>query len=328
MNNRKPKVVIPGPFAAFMAVAISVRESIAGHANARLLAKHDPLDVAIDEAQTHDQQRLSSSEASQASREVRDSALANLKNAFRQARDMALSIDPLNPSVAGRFGFTVIQSGTAGTLRRARVLFPTNIDAFLSGLRRVIDAVDDLAAAGDPVAVDMKVVLDAVAADANSAETSNNEFRTSYEAAQRSRVLRDRQCAIIRNTLASIRDIGFGLFGPGNYEEVSTLGFEVQSDATQNQTSGPAVGSGGNARVSTFGNIQGSDCNVNGVVNVACIGNEFGIPSEEYTAVSDTDEDGNGSVQILDVAVTLGLVDPRIGNTDAAGNGPSGFISP
>ena len=42
----------------------------------------------------------------------------------------------------------------------------------------------------------------------------------------------------IRDSLRQLRDLAFAVAGPRNYESVSTLGFVVQSDATQSLSSG------------------------------------------------------------------------------------------
>lgn len=341
MNRRKPKVLIPRNVDSFLPVLFSVAEAVEVQANgigpaAILTDFFDQLDSGaggngqyFEEITNHENERIAQKEASEAAISARNVARETLKDALYQVRDMALSLHQGNPSEIGRYGFEVRQSKTAGTQSTARVVIPSNPDGFFALYSRVKTILDGLDEVADPTISGLKGVVQEGSAVAafNTFRDKSAEALVASEASQSAKVRRDRELEAARNILINIRNHAFGQTGPGNYEDVSLYGFEVQSDATQNVVSGRAAANIRAAKRGTFGNIQGSECNVNGVIDVVCIGLTFGTDSDEYEAVTTTDTDSSGTVQILDVAVTLGLLDAQVASSEG-GSATGGFITP
>lgn len=327
----KPKVVISQRFSPFMetadAVSNACEEGAADDPQLSLFFNEfEELDPDLPTINALYSSQLAAAEASQSALELRNVAFATLKDAIVRVRDMALAAHSDNPSAIGVYGFEVRQTRTSGTRSRPKVVIPVNPDQFIAMVDRVRLAVDDAAVAGVAVAVSMKVVLDDPAvSSARTSAVNNNRLRLSKsEEAQRIRAERLAGVEKVRALLARVRDYGYGKFGPGNYEQISTLGFEVQSSKSENRRAGRPSGSLGVVkRRGVFENIRSSRCNVNGVIDTACIALVFGTESPEYEAVEATDGDGSGTVQILDVAVTLGLLDPNVESTEPSGSSGS-----
>lgn len=233
MNRRKPKVVIPSNVDQLLATSVRVLTAlndgssiIEGNANvigdviaAELGVANPALAAAIPLV-------VLSNEASQASTENRNVDFEALLDTLIQVRDFAIAISDGNRSSIGAFGFEVVQS--TSTSGNSRVLIPRNPESFIALSNRVLAAVN---ASGNatlaPMVANMQALID-------SARQSQNDSVMKREEWQRLVADRDAKAETVRNLLRRARDLAFAVAGPRNYETVSTLGFVVQSNATQN----------------------------------------------------------------------------------------------
>lgn len=226
MNRRKPKVVIPTNVNQLIATALRVVQaltsgvSIAGN---RLAQQAGLLQVACDRARELNDERIRLREASQQSRSLRDDANTELYDVLAQARDFANATrQPGGSSGAGRIGFEVNESNGS-----VAVPIPQNPDQFMLLAQRVAGLIS-----GDDDAV-LVGLRDRMITLYESSVEHQTSFLMQRESSQRLISQRNDVSAQITNLLRQIRDVGFGIVGPYRYEELSTMGFVVQSTATQ-----------------------------------------------------------------------------------------------
>ena len=240
MNRRKPKVVIPRNVDELMFAAQRVFDLITAgdsvvQGNPSLAAPLASLEASITAANGFSSILTLASEESQMALAARNESFDTLRDVLIQIRDYAVARGGGQRSAAGLCGFEVVQSTSSSGV--ARVVIPGNPEQFIALAKRVNECV----LAGDDA--EMKVVAVPMPDLITSATDLNNEALMKREkwqlyVSQRRSVLNDMTLA-----LRQLRDLAFAVVGPRNYESVSSLGFIVQSDATQNASFGPS-GSG------------------------------------------------------------------------------------
>ena len=235
MNRRKPKVVIPRNVDELLFTGQRVFDIITEgnsvvQGNASLAAPLAALEASITAANGFTSILVLANEESQMARESRNSSFSTLRDVLIQIRDYAVARGGGLRSAAGLCGFEVVQSTSSSGV--ARVLIPGNPEQFIALAKRVNECV----VAGDDV--DMKTIAASMPDLITDATDRNNEAIMKREkwqlyVSQRRAVLTDMTLA-----LRQLRDLAFAVVGPRNYESVSSLGFVVQSDATQNGSFG------------------------------------------------------------------------------------------
>jgi len=226
VNRRKPKVVIPTNFDQLIATALRVVAalqsglSIAGN---RLAQQAGLLSVGCSQAKSLNDERVALSESSQRARQLRDDANSELYDVLAQARDFANATrEPGETSGAGRIGFRVSESNGS-----VAVAIPGNPDEFIALAERVIGLTAD---EDDEILVGLRNRMQSLV---QSSADQQNAAIMQRESSQRLLSRRNEISSTITDMLRRIRDVGFGIAGPHNYESLSTMGFVVQSTATQ-----------------------------------------------------------------------------------------------
>lgn len=243
MNRRKPRVVIPRNVDELMSLGSRVVNTIAGGSS---IVQDNPslgpmlvrLVNSMGEAEGIIPEIIVVNERAQTAIAQRDEAFSQLRDRLIQIRDLAVARSGGQRGAAGSVGFEVVQSTSSSGV--ARVVIPGNPEQFLALSKRVFDIVSSsgdaqFAALGDEV-------MDELISDATGL---NNDAVTSRERWQLLVSQRRGLLVTVTESLRQLRDLAFAVAGPRNYEQVSTLGFVVQSDATQNGTgSSSSFGSG------------------------------------------------------------------------------------
>jgi len=229
MNRRKPRIVIPTVVAELVATGNRVAMAIDGGSS---IAEGSPLIGAplaalvtsIADATSIIPRVNAAYEESQLAVESRNESMSQIRDILIQVRDtyVAISGDRQSP---GLCGFEVVQTTSRSGV--PRVVIPTNPDAFLDLARRVNDCV---VSQSDPALINIVIGLNGLVGDAVQRQSEAIMKRETWQllVSQRRAVT-----ARITEALRRIRDIGFGIAGPRNYETLSTMGFVVQSNASQ-----------------------------------------------------------------------------------------------
>lgn len=251
MNRRKPKVVIPTNVDNLVAtaervmLAVDSGDSIA--AGSPLVAVPlAALSVSLADARDLLPRINTANEESQMAVSARNEVMGRIRDILIRVRDtsVAISGDRQSP---GTCGFEVIQTTSRNGV--ARVVLPTNPEQFIALANRVYNCVVGNA---DATMTAVVVGLDGLAAEARARQNEAVSKREAWQLliSQR-RVVQSR----ITDGLRRLRDIGFGIAGPRGYESLSTMGFVVQSAASQ----GVSMGSSSTSPTDSTGSDVGSD---------------------------------------------------------------------
>ena len=234
MNRRKPRVVIPQNFEELHATSRRVNDAL--DAGGTIITGNPataPLKLSLEAAIALADQSASTvfvvNEASQTAVSERNTLFEQMRDLLIQIRDFSIANSGGDRSAPGRCGFEVVQSTSSSG--NARVVIPDNPDRFIALGLRVASCTADLA---DPDTVGIAGQLSALSIQARSAHNVGIFRREEWQ------LLVSERRAIatsLTNVLRKLRDLAFAIAGPRNYESVSSLGFVVQSDATQNASS-------------------------------------------------------------------------------------------
>jgi len=227
VNRRKPKVVIPTQINQLIATgervadAIATGQSIVG---GMLSSEVSQLRRACIAAKGITNNRVAMHEASQQARELRDDANGEIYDVLAQVRDYANATRILgSDSGAGELGFEVVESNGSVSVR-----IPRNPDEFVALAERVVALSES---SSDETIVGLRSRLVTLV---EFSKRQQNAAISQREATQLLVRNRTESAMQITDSLRRIRDVGFGVAGPYNYESLTTMGFVVQSTATQN----------------------------------------------------------------------------------------------
>ena len=222
MNRRKPKVVIPAQVEQLIATGERVADAVGSGGSIvgnRLAGEVSQLRTACQQAKDLTDSRRTMYESSQQARSIRDDVNGEIYDVLAQARDYAQATSNAG---AGEIGFEVVESNGS-----VSVSIPRNPDEFVALAERVVSLT---AGDNDEVIAGLRVRLESLVAK------SKEQQNTSISKRERAQLLvrnRNNSASQITDILRRIRDVGFGIAGPYRYEELSTMGFVVQSTETQ-----------------------------------------------------------------------------------------------
>ena len=232
MNRRKPRVVIPTNVVNLIATATRVSEtagsdtSIANGSDL-IAGPIGSLNLALADANAIVPRIFAAHEESQIALASRNETMSMMRDILIRVRDTSVAItgDRQSP---GECGFEVIQSNSRSGAARVRI--PTNPEQFIALADRVFVTVTGKANNLLTAAV---FGLDGLVTEARVRQNAAVARREAWQLliSQR-RAVTER----ITDSLRRLRDIGFSIAGPRNYESVSTMGFVVHSSATQNSS--------------------------------------------------------------------------------------------
>ena len=341
MNMRKQKVVFPNKFGALVQL---VRTVLVNSLPGLLPTKADGSDGAhpfltnlhaqnatlADDAVAENDKATLARENSQVKVGERDALARIITEQLRLLRDFLFSHYSDDFRKVGSLGFEVIQTKVRGAskpdviiagnfgslIELSRLVYSQCLEQFPAGTQSFID--DNIYGGSAPAGDDPDGVGQATGAagggmsyadlkeNADNAELLAREARVLREQSQVHIGNRNRMRTEMYAFLRSARDYAFTVTAD-DYSRVGQLGFEVVETSAIQVINDNEIET---ALAAAYRNILHSDCNENGVVNTACICGEFGVLSDECVLVTETDNTSTGTVQILDVAVNAGLLDP------------------
>jgi len=240
MNRRKPKVVIPQNFEELHATSQRVHDALESgdsiiEGNPATAPLKLVLDTGIAAADASAATVFVVNEASQTAVSERNTLFEQMRDLLIQIRDFSIANNGGDRSAPGRCGFEVVQSTSDSG--NARVVIPENPDQFIALGFRVATCTIQL---NDPDTVGIAGDLAGLTSQAQTAHNNGIFKREEWQLLISQRREISRTLTVV---LRKLRDLAFAIAGPRNYESVSTVGFVVQSDATQNGSSQSSVGS-------------------------------------------------------------------------------------